>query len=49
LTSEITNVTGADIASQTEAISELGKRKTSVEAAQLAYTQISQLSIFKYL
>ena len=49
LSSEITNVTGADIASQTEAISELGKRKTSVEAAQLAYTQISQLSIFKYL
>lgn len=49
LTSEIATVTGADIASQTEAISEMAKRKTSVEAAQLAYTQISQLSIFNYL
>lgn len=49
LSNEIAMVTGADASSQTEAISELARRKTSVEAAQLTYTQISQLSIFNFL
>jgi flagellar hook-associated protein 3 FlgL len=49
LTEEMARVTGADAATQVELATELAQRKFSVEAAQLTYTKISQLSIFNYL
>lgn len=49
LTEEIARVTGADATSQVELATQLAQRKFSVEAAQLTYTKISQLSIFNYL
>lgn len=49
LTAEIAQVIGADATSQVELATELAQRTYSVQAAQLTYTKISQLSIFNYL
>ncbi|GAA4327781.1 flagellar hook-associated protein FlgL [Pigmentiphaga soli] len=46
---EISRVVGSDISTQTELTGELAKRTYTVQAAQLTYTRVSQLSIFDYL
>ncbi len=49
LATEISRVVGADVETVTELTGELAKRTYTVQAAQMTYTRIAQLSIFNYL
>lgn len=49
LTDQLAHTIGADTESQIGLASELAKRSYAVEAAQMTYAKISQLSIFNYI
>ncbi|MCK9507871.1 MAG: flagellar hook-associated protein FlgL [Pigmentiphaga sp.] len=49
LTEQLTKTVGADTESQIALASELAKRSYAVEAAQMTYAKVSQLSIFNFI